>query len=242
MCARAGEVVGLYGMAAGDQFTLLESMFGVRGSLESRLNGEPFSPGSPAEAMQKGVHFVPADREVDGLVPGASARDNVLLPWWSRFGGGAWIGSTTGAELYFSSRKALRVNGPVGEEPIAAFSSGNRQKHLLARWAFVQQPQLLLLAQPTQGVDVGAKADIALAVRELARRGVTVIVASSETDAISLMCDRAYVLFGGRSTELAPSDDFDADLLDALFALAATASETGATPAHPLSDSPERNG
>ena len=220
--ARRGEVVGLFGMASSDQFRLLESLYGLRtADGAQRLMGREFVPADPRQALRSGVFYVPADRERDGLLSTFTAQDNVLFPWYGRLGAAGWITRRTGAELYAQSRERLEVRGPAGDVPVAEFSGGNRQKHLLARWMFPAQPDVLLLAQPTQGVDVGAKADIVRAIRALADAGSTILVASAESDEITSMCDRAYVLYGGRSAELhAGSSLTDEALLDTLLALA----------------------
>ena len=220
-----GEVVGLFGMASSDQFRLLESLYGLRPAEGvQRLGGDEFSPSDPRQALRRGVFYVPADRERDGLLATFTAQDNVLFPWYARLGAAGWITRRTGAALYAESRERLEVRGPGGEVPVSEFSGGNRQKHLLARWMFPEQPGVLLLAQPTQGVDVGAKADIVRAIRAFADAGSTIVVASAESDEITSMCDRAYVLYGGRSAELrAGSTLTDDALLDTLLSLASGA-------------------
>lgn len=217
---RRGEVVGLFGMAAGEQFRLIERLFGMHGRARYTLLGSEHEVGGPRQAMRNGVHLVPADRERDGLVSGLSAAENVFLPWYSIGGRGWWIDGRSGSQSYDTSRSALRIVGPASTEPIDEFSGGNRQKHLLARWMFARRPEVLLLAQPTQGVDVGAKADIARAVRALAQQGTAVLVASAESDEIASLCDRAYVLLGERATEIPRTDAFDEHLLDTLLRLA----------------------
>lgn len=217
---RTGEVVGVFGMAAGEQFDLVERVFGMHGRAEYELGGTSVQVSVPRQAMRRGVHLVPADREQDGLISGMSAAENVFLPWYSVGGSGWWIDERNGTAAYDAARARLNIMGPGRAEPIDGFSGGNRQKHLLARWMFAERPHVLLLAQPTQGVDVGAKADIVRAVRELAASGTTVVVASAESDEIASMCDRSYVLLGGRVAELHRTPDFDERLLATLLDLA----------------------
>lgn len=210
-----GEVVGLFGMAAGPQFELLDRLFGLGSAPPAKLNGLPYRPRRPAAAIAQGVHLVPGDREQDGLVAGMSAYDNVALPWMGL------RGATRDSlqEAYRLSRRAFNVFGPGAEAPIAEFSGGNRQKHLLSRWIFPVSPTVLLLAQPTQGVDISAKRDIRKVVRQLAASGCAIVVASAETDEIATLCDRAYVFGGGTTCELQKSADFDAQLLNTLLTL-----------------------
>lgn len=221
--ARAGEIVGLFGMAGGRQFEILECMFGLQGEYSFLLHESLLRISSPQVAVRKGVHLVPADREREGLISGNSALDTVFLPWYRTIpGGGAWIYSGTGKGAYERARQELQIIGPDGSAPIDEFSGGNRQKHLIARWAFVEPPKLLLLAQPTQGVDVGARLDIVRAVRAIAETGTTVLVASSESDEIELLCDRAYVIADTKYSSVVRSDDFGAELLTTLLSLAET--------------------
>ena len=218
---REGEIIGLFGMAAGEQFSLLEDLYGVgRPITDVLLAGKVYKPTKPLNALRHGIHYVPADREKDGLLPTVSASMNVLLPWLSHLGAGWWVGGA-GTRLYADARKELNVHGPTGDEPIAEFSGGNRQKHLLARWMFPKKPKLLLLAQPTQGVDFGAKVDIVRALRQLAAEGATVLVASAESDEIASMCDRSYVIYEERLRELPGGSVTDENLLENLLSLAA---------------------
>ena len=210
-----GEVVGLFGIAAGPQFDLLDRLLGPSRAVEATLGGAAYRPPRPASAIMRGVHLVPGDREQDGLVSGMSAFDNVALPWIDRRG----TKRDSLFDAYHLSRRAFNVIGPGAEAPIAEFSGGNRQKHLLARWIFPVSPRVLLLSQPTQGVDISAKRDIRKVVRQLAESGCAVLVASAETDEIATLCDRAYVFSGDRTSELLKSADFDALLLSTLLAL-----------------------
>ena len=219
--AGRGEVVGLFGMAAGEQFHLLESLYGTCGRYDFSLNGTPMTVDGPSSALRRGIHLVPADRERDGLVSGTSAVDTVLSPWFQAIRRWRWwISGRSGAAVYARARSTFAILGPDGAAPIDEFSGGNRQKHLIARWTSVRDPQLLLLAQPTQGVDVGARVDIAHAVRSIADEGASVLVASAESDEIELLCDRAYVIYEGRVAEVDRSESFGADLLTALLGLA----------------------
>lgn len=216
---RHGEVVGLFGMAHGEQFDLLDSLFGNSkgGDLEAELAGGAYAPGSPRAAMKSGVHLIPADRDSDGLLMEMTAQDNVFLPWTQYLTGRR----VDRAEMYSETRRSLNILGPSGDAPIASFSGGNRQKHLIARWIHPRRPKVLLLAQPTQGVDVGAKVDIRRNIWDLAQSGVTVIVASAESDEIASLCSRAYVLAHSSSVEVRREDhsDFEATLLDTLMTI-----------------------
>ncbi|WP_430867257.1 ATP-binding cassette domain-containing protein [Demequina aurantiaca] len=216
-----GEVVGLFGVASGDQFALLEALTGRGGNVDCQVDGRDYAPASPSAAIKAGVHPVAADRDKDGLVPTMSAIDNVYGPWRGRRIGGRLVAESRRgrARLYDQVRSELNIHGPGGSSPISAFSGGNRQKHLIAAWMRPVAPKVLLLAQPTQGVDVGAKADIRRAIRAATEAGTCVIVASAESDEIATMCDRSYVLSSGQCQEVARSPHFDSDLLQCLLDL-----------------------
>lgn len=221
-----GEVLGLFGMAAGRQFEILECLFGLQGKYGFELDGADVTVASPSDAMALGVHLVPADRERDGLISGQSGIDTVFLPWYQTIPGrGAWINARTGETAYAEARSDLQVVGPEGTAPIDEFSGGNRQKHLIARWATVRRPDLLLLAQPTQGVDVGARVDIARAVHAIAAEGTTVLVASSESDEIDLLCDRAVVIADTQFAPVERVENFSGALLATLLNLAEVAAK-----------------
>lgn len=217
----SGEVVGLFGMAGGEQFALLRSIAGLSGRYPVTLSGKPTIITSPADAITRGIVHVPADRETDGLISGQTALETVMMPWYSSKGYNPWwVTDSSGLEVYERARADFKISGPGPEAEISQFSGGNRQKHLLARWTHPQQPRILLLAQPTQGVDVGAKVDIVRVVRSAAAAGVTVVVASAESDEIASMCDRAYVIVRDSVSELERDAHFDERLLSALLTLA----------------------
>jgi ABC-type sugar transport system ATPase subunit len=188
-----GTVTGLFGMAADAQFDLLESLFGIGSEVSASIGPDRYSPRRPVDAQRQGVHFLSADRERDSLVHGMSAIDNVTLPWLRRLSGLLGVSRHATSDRYAQARDVLAIRGAAPGAAVSAFSGGNRQKIALARWMLVQPPRVLLLAQPTQGVDVEARADIAAAVRRAAAAGACVLVASSESDEIDRLCDAAYV-------------------------------------------------
>lgn len=229
--ARSGEVVGVFGMAGGEQFDLAARLGGAGPAIQCSLDGVAIEIASPRGALRRRVYSVPPDRDTDGLLGGQSAIDNVLLPWFGRAVGSSWwITPKTGSEIYDRARSELHILGPGSRAEISQYSGGNRQKHLLARWMYPSPPEVLVLAQPTQGVDVGARLDIVDAVRAAAAAGAAVIVCSSESDEIASMCDRSYVVVGERTAAVPRTPEFNEDLLSALLELAAPASPTPKEP------------
>lgn len=215
--AAKGEILGLFGMAAGPQFNFLDQLYGIGGEpLEITLDGKVVSFRGPRAAIARGVYYVGANRERDGLLTHMSALDNLILPWIHHY---TWLRAYSpvlAEKAYVRAEKVLNLRGGHRHSPVTALSGGNRQKIVLGRWMFGDNPRLLLLAQPTQGVDVGARADIAVALRQMAEDGVTVLVASSESDEIELLCDRALTLYGAGSIETEPGPNWSERLLKSL--------------------------
>jgi ABC-type sugar transport system ATPase subunit len=185
----------------------------------------PFSPRSPRAAIRRGVYYVSGDRERDGLLPEMSALDNLVMPWLELHTRYGTVARSKTAQVYRDAQETLDVRGAHMEAPVGAFSGGNRQKFVVGRWLFGSRPSVLLLSQPTQGVDVGARVDIARALRRLAEDGVTILVASSETDEIALLCDRAIICEGERWAESQRGDAWEGRLLEGLIARAAALTE-----------------
>ena len=129
-------------------------------------------------------------------LPTCRALDNLVLPWMRYHTRFLAFSHAKAARIYARAEETLNVETGHMDEPIVALSGGNRQKLVVGRWLFGRKPKVLLLSQPTQGVDVGARVDIAIALRRLTSEGVTVLVASSESDEIELLCDRAFVCEG----------------------------------------------
>jgi ABC-type sugar transport system ATPase subunit len=230
LSARKGEVVGIFGMAGGEQFDIAARLAGLAGPTTYELGGKAIRVRNPAHAIRQRVFYVPPDRDTEGLVASESAKDNVMLPWYrSGRSRGWWVSDRTGSDVYAAARAALDIRGPDGLAEISQFSGGNRQKHLLSRWLYPSAPNLLLLCQPTQGVDVGARLDIVDAIRSAAQKDAAVLVASSESDEIASMCDRSYVVVGDKTAHVDKGDSFNERLLAALLSLAAS-------PAHDRSD------
>jgi ABC-type sugar transport system ATPase subunit len=216
-----GEIVGLFGMAAGPQFEVLSSLFGLGDPVSARLEDRPFSPRSPREAIGRSVYYVSADREREGLLPEMSALDNLVMPWLSLHTRRLSVSRAKTTAVYRRAKEALDVRGGDMDAPVGAFSGGNRQKFVVGRWLFGRRPAVLLLSQPTQGVDVGARMDIARALRRLSDHGTAVVVASSEADEISLLCDRAFICEGDAWAESSPGEAWEERLLQGLMVRAA---------------------
>ncbi|GAA3316171.1 sugar ABC transporter ATP-binding protein [Arthrobacter ramosus] len=196
---RAGEILGITGMADSGHLTLGELLFGQleleSGSLE--VDGEDFIPTTPAAAMRRGIGYVPGDRIRDGLATDLTAQENLFLdrPYRPTNPGARGAAAERREAMRILTEAAVKPRDPSAA--IDTLSGGNMQKVLIARW-LAKQPSLLVLSEPTIGVDVGARNEIYDRIYAEAERGVGVVVTSSDFEEIALVCDRALVLRYGR--------------------------------------------
>ena len=189
-----GEILGVYGLVGSGRTRFLRTVYGaepmVSGTLT--LDGGDYAPKRPGRAIKAGVAFVSEERKHDGLIPQLSARVNVVIPVldrFRRFGVLQWPDLRQSADEVLA---AVAIHGDT-RAPVTSLSGGNQQKALFAR-ATLQAPRLLLLDEPTKGVDIGAKAEIYSIVHALARdKQVAVIVVSSEEEEILTLADRATI-------------------------------------------------
>ncbi|MDZ8274785.1 sugar ABC transporter ATP-binding protein [Microbacterium aquimaris] len=198
--AHEGRVLGIYGLVGSGRTELLRALVGLDGIRSGRVTvfDKPYAPRGPADAMKAGVVYVTEERKVDGIVPQLDSATNAMLPVlrrayrWGRLDRGRLTAIATG---YMDQ---LKVKGDR-TGPVERLSGGNQQKVILAR-ALAQQPKVLLLDEPTKGVDLGVKADIHQMVRRLAHQdGLTVIVVSSEEEEICEVSDDVVVMSNGVS-------------------------------------------
>ena len=215
--ARGGEVVGLAGLEGAGQSDLLRLLMGdgPRFHGQAELLGKAL-PRSPGEAWARGIAFVPRDRRHEGLLPSAGAAANVALPHLSAL---SLLGLSRPRAERALAREAtapLALKARSLSQPVRHLSGGNAQKVVLAR-ALARSPKVLLLDEPTRGVDVGARADIHGAVRALAARGALVLLASTDLPELLLLSDRLLLLDGGEQAALAGAAGLDAAALLALI-------------------------
>ncbi|MDG4771575.1 sugar ABC transporter ATP-binding protein [Solwaraspora sp. WMMD792] len=207
--AGKGRVLGIYGLVGSGRTELLRTLVGldpVRAGTIT-LHGRRYRPRGPGPAQRAGVVYVTEERKSDGIVPELDSVMNVALPVLSRYRRFGLLDHQRMRRDATALLEKLHVRGDRSA-PVVRLSGGNQQKVLLAR-ALAQRPQVLLLDEPTKGVDLGVKAEIHRMVRDLAHRdGLTVIVVSSEEDEICEIADDVAVIVHGRSTgELLPARD-----------------------------------
>jgi monosaccharide-transporting ATPase len=192
---RAGEAVGLSGLLGSGRTEVAKLIFGAikpdTGKLE--IGGKPMRRQSPGRSVRAGIAFCPEDRKAEGVVGELTVRENIVLALQSKRG---WLRRLSRREqerLAHEMIVALGVATPDAEKPVGQLSGGNQQKVILAR-SLVSGPRVLILDEPTRGIDVGAHAEIVSLIRKLCAQGLALLVASSELDELVAVSDRIAVL------------------------------------------------
>ena len=205
---RAGEVVGLAGLLGSGRTEVLKLIFGAIRPDSGRVQvaSEALAAPSPQKSLKHGMAFCPEDRKAEGVLAELSVRENIVLALQTKRG---WLRRLSEAEqekLADQMIKALGIATPDAEKPVGQLSGGNQQKVLLAR-ALVSNPRILILDEPTRGIDVGAHAEIVALIRKLSTQGLALLVASSELDELVAVSDRIAVLRDRRKIgEIADAD------------------------------------
>ena len=192
---RAGDVLGLAGLLGSGRTETAKLVFGATpaDSGAVRVDGKAASIRSPRQAIRLGVGFCPEDRKREGLMLELTVRENIILALQTKRG---WLRLLSAAEqdkLASEMIRALGIATPDAEKPVGQLSGGNQQKVILARW-LVSNPRVLILDEPTRGIDVGAHAEIVALIRRLCAEGMALLVASSELDEIVAFSNRVAVL------------------------------------------------
>jgi len=201
LTVRAGELVGVAGLVGAGRTELLRVLFGVDKALAGtiELGGQPLVMRSPLDAIEAGIALVPADQKEHGLILEMTVRENISLPSLRRDQRTGVLNRIRESEIVAEMIKKLSVKTPSGEQIAQYLSGGNQQKVVLGKWLALE-PHLLLLDEPTRGIDVGAKQEIYRLMEELAEAGVAVLFVSSEMEEVLNMSDRVLVMHEGRIT------------------------------------------
>ncbi|MFI8836924.1 sugar ABC transporter ATP-binding protein [Streptomyces afghaniensis] len=207
---RPGEIVGLAGLVGSGRSEILETVYGARKPTTGQVlvDGKPLKPGSVRAAVRAGLGLAPEERKAQALLMLESVTRNVSVSSMSRFSRGGWIdrGAELGAARSATRELSLRPDNP--SVPVRTLSGGNQQKAVLARW-LLRGCKVLLLDEPTRGVDVGARAELYAVVRRLADEGLAVLLVSSEVPEVLGLADRVLVLREGRVVHTAPARELD---------------------------------
>jgi rhamnose transport system ATP-binding protein len=198
LSVRAGEIVGLAGLVGGGRTELARTIFGLtpadRGQI--RLRGKPMHIASAAQAIQSGIAYVPEDRRRHGVILDLAISANITLASLDRLSRAGTIDFKGERKTAMDYILKLGIKTPAVYNPVATLSGGNQQKVALSRW-LVTNPSVLILDEPTQGIDVGAKSEVHALMTDLASQGVAILMISSELPEVLAMSDRVAVMHGG---------------------------------------------
>jgi simple sugar transport system ATP-binding protein len=195
MTISKGEVVGLAGLLGSGRTETARLIFGVDEARagEMLLSGQRVHFKSPGEAIRNGLAFTPENRKVEGIIPHLSVRENIILALQAKQGAGRTLSRKKQIEIAEEYIQLLGISTTGPEQPVMNLSGGNQQKVLLARW-LVMQPRLLILDEPTRGIDVGAKAEIEKLIQSLRAKGMAILFISSELEEVVRDCQKVVVL------------------------------------------------
>jgi len=216
MVVRAGEIVGLGGLDGQGQRELVRAVFGlVPFTGEMEVLGKRVHPRSPAEAIRAGIAFIPDDRKGEGLVLPLSVAHNMVLSILGSITRLGIVNRREEEERVERYRKALGVNAPSMDARVRTLSGGNQQKVVFAKW-LMTEPRVLVMHEPTRGIDVETKMQIYELVRDLANKGHAVLLLSSDMLELLGLCDRIYVMYEGRLAGELPGAEATEEKLMAL--------------------------
>ena len=211
---RKGEILGFSGLVGAGRSELMRCIVGIEkyDSGEIRLFGEPAGPMDTAQAQKKGLVMVPEDRKQQGLILLNSVGFNLTINVLESFIGLCVVNKCAENEIIERHIRALNIKTPSARQKVGNLSGGNQQKVLMGKW-LATNPKILILDEPTRGVDVGAKAEIYMIIDRLAKEGISVIMVSSELNEIINMCDRVLVMSDGRITGELDRSEFTQELI-----------------------------
>jgi ribose transport system ATP-binding protein len=194
-----GEVVGVAGLLGSGRSSLARLICGIQPIVtgEIRIKGKPVAIATPRDAIDAGIALVPEDRARQGFVAFHSVESNIGLPNLDRLSKNTWVDHAKAAVLAENSIKRLRIKTDSRKATVKTLSGGNAQKVVIAKW-LATQPDVLILDEPTAGIDIGSKSEIVTLIRDLAKSGKAILVLSSELQELLAACDRILVMSDGR--------------------------------------------
>ena len=211
---RRGEVVGFYGLVGAGRTEIAETLFGLREPSDGKilLDGQETVINSPADAISLGISLVPEDRKGQGLVLGMNCRDNITLPQVGDLTSGPFVAEGAEIAIFDQYRDRLDIRTPGWKQLVGNLSGGNQQKIVIGKWLSMH-PNVLIVDEPTRGIDVGSKSEIHNLIRELAAQGYAVIVISSEMPEVLHVSDRIVAMYSGKVIRTFTSQEVTEDNL-----------------------------
>lgn len=209
-----GEILGIAGLLGCQREAVVRAIFGAlpidSGSIE--VHGQPVKIGSPRQAIDHGISFMPADRKDEGLVLDMSVEDNLSLPVLDDLSAGGLLRSGKRREMAQSLIKRLATKVSSRKQPVRGLSGGNQQKIVIGKW-LARKGDIVIAEDPTRGVDIGAKGEIWSVLQDMARDGKAIILIASELEELLGACDRIIAMNRGRVTSEYRREDFDAETI-----------------------------
>lgn len=198
---KEGEIVGFAGLVGAGRSELMKCIFGLTKGYSGKIyvNGKLVKITSPTDAMKNGIALVPEDRKLEGLYHVQSVRFNMTIEVLNKFIKGIFVNKDKEEEITNKYIELMSIKTPSIEQRVGKLSGGNQQKVLIARWLAIA-PKILIMDEPTRGVDVNAKSEIYAIMNSLVKEGMSIIMISSELPELINMCDRIYVMCDGRIT------------------------------------------
>lgn len=216
---RRGEILGLGGLVGSGRSETVEAIFGLRPRTSGTVsvNGKLLKSNSPRTAIRSGLGFVAEDRRSQNIVPDLSVKENLLLAHLGAYGGFGLGYKARERQIEDLLRDLGLPRNRLNDASMLNFSGGMQQKIIIARWLLLE-PKVLILDEPTKGVDIGTRSSIYAILREIARKGAAVVVVSSDFEELLGLCDRAVVISDGRSVADLPCSVLDEEKLTLLAA------------------------
>ncbi|MGF1561042.1 MAG: sugar ABC transporter ATP-binding protein [Geminicoccaceae bacterium] len=211
---RSGEVVGFYGLVGAGRTEIAETLFGLREPTSGTilLEGQEVRMHSPVEAIGHGISLVPEDRKGQGLVLGMNCRDNMTLPQVDDLRAGPFVAEGAEIAIFDQYRDRLDIRTPGWRQLAGNLSGGNQQKIVIGKWLSMR-PKVLIVDEPTRGIDIGSKSEIHKLIRDLAAQGYAVLVISSEMPEVLHVSDRIIAMYHGELVRTFTSDEVTEDSL-----------------------------
>ena len=209
-----GEILGMYGLVGAGRSECMHALFGItRPSAGTMtLNGQRVVPKSPADAIAHGIVYVPEDRGKQGAITALSIVENIALPSLQTTSHKGFVRMAREFALAREYTQRLELKAAALDQPVGELSGGNQQKVVIAKW-LATQPAVIILDEPTKGIDIGSKAAVHTFMRELASQGLAVIMVSSEIPEVIGMSDRIIVMREGRQVAEVSREDVTPEVL-----------------------------
>ncbi len=209
---KRGEILGFYGLVGAGRTELMQGLFGVNEQMTGRVSieGQTVSIKSPAQAIAQGIVYVPEERQAQGAILDLPIYQNIGLPQLSKVNTNGWLSNYAEYQMADKFAHRLSVKAPNWLEKVENLSGGNQQKVVIAKW-LATSPKVLILDEPTKGIDIGSKAAVHAFMSELVEQGLSVIMVSSELPEVMGMADRIIVMHEGLNVCQLNRDEFTAE-------------------------------